>query len=149
MQWIVGMTFPVAAVLFVLTAARNIVAKKARCIRKRMEQRYGSGIRLMAGCGVVNETGRVPGVLVLADNLLAYECVLAKGRGEIDFSSVKEYDFEDSARTRHVQARKYLQARVLALYTDGAHPRLFVIPALRAKEWDIGLRRALGEPRKA
>jgi hypothetical protein len=146
MQWIVAVTVPIAVVLLVFAAARNLVARRARNIREKMERRYGESIRLIAGCGIVGQANRVPGVLVLADSLLAYEAILAGGAGEIELSSVKSYDFEDTAETKHGRARKYLRAKVLALYTGGPKPKLFVIPAARAEDWRAGLQEALGEP---
>jgi hypothetical protein len=146
MPWVIALTVPVAMVLVLLAATRSLVFRRARRVRRRMEERFGEKIHLIAGCGIVERADRVPGVLVLAEDVLAYESVLTDGRGEIELCSVKKYDFEDTAETKHSRARKYAGAKVLAVYEGGEVPRVFVIPAVRAAEWSERLRQRLGEP---
>jgi hypothetical protein len=84
---------------------------------------------------VVTGYNRVPGVLVLLDDRLAYRAMVLGAEDEIPFDRIKNWTLESTRETSRRRARKYRRAQVLILdLTEGEAP-LFVLSDQKAPVW--------------
>ena len=97
---------------------------------------YGTDIMLVTGCGIIGAYSRVPGVLALLHDRIVYKSVINKEIGEIFLQSIAEFRLEDTSHTIHRRARKYRNAKVLAIKTTKGELRLFAIAKSKAADWE-------------
>jgi hypothetical protein len=150
--WIFVVIVPVAVIggLFYLWLR---IRSRGRALIDAMNQEFGTRIRLVTGCGIVCPPNRVPGVLALLDDRIAYRSLisLAGGEGEIPLPGIAKLTWEHAARSEHQMARKYRNASVIGITTREGDVKIFVVAESLSREWEAlledlpGFKRA-GDP---
>lgn len=134
----------VLAVLTLLLGWYSRMKRRSRVIRTELRRQYGGDVRLIAGCGIVDFSNRIPGVLALTSDRLVYRGVLkiVSTGGEIPLSSISELHFEAPSATRYSYARKYRRAIILGVHVSGRQkPYVFMLAEKDAPAWEVVLTR--------
>ena len=135
----IGMTLfglAVMTLLFLPFVVFGLMKRGGRRVKEDMQQRYGTTLVLMSGCGVITSMNRVPGVLCLTNTRLAWHAFVTSDTGEIPLTEIASYNFENTRTSRHRRARKYFKARLLEINTRQGQTRLFVLKDTDAPAWE-------------
>ena len=144
MNWLIyAVALPTGLLLFFYLLYRAFSAKGKR-VAEELRQRYGHGVKLLTGCGIVSGMNRTPGVLALVNDSIIYRSTVIAERGEIPLDSVKRFTLESTNDTRHKRARKYRGAYVLVLTSSGRDLPLFVVSAADRPPWQAELAGLVG-----
>ena len=135
MEWLVFGVVIVALVWAVLGGIYYLIRRHGRKVRAEYEREFGSGIRLMTGCGVISGPNRVPGLMILLDDRLIYRAFVLGREERIPLGDVRSFLIEDTRQTRHVRARKYRRAGVLEINTRDGRTHLLVVSQKYANTW--------------
>jgi hypothetical protein len=127
-----------AAGLFYLTLKR-----RTESAFREMKAEYGDQIHLMTACGVIAGNNRVPGVLALLPDALAYRALVVAESGLVPLREVRSWTMTQASRSRRRRARKYMRAEVLELITESEFDRLFILQNDNARVWLEHLRRIM------
>lgn len=136
MFWIIFapiLTAAIAGIFFLLYLG---VRGRSRKIVEQLRAQYGKDIMLVTGCGIIGTYSRVPGVLALLRDRIVYKSAINSERGEILLQSIAEFRLEDTSHTIHRRARKYRNAKVLAIKTTKGELKLFAIAKSKAPDWE-------------
>lgn len=138
---LMGLIFPA-----VLAVCRLLLRRQGKKGADRLRRTLGPGLKLLSGCGFVTRTSRVPGVIALSREALAYEAFILGQRETIPLTEIAAFSLEDTRKTRHRRARKYRRASALEIVTRSGQTRLFVLPRSEATAWQTTLPEVLPDP---
>jgi hypothetical protein len=125
----------VCGVAFILGTVFGTLAFVGRRRAERFKAQYGPRIRHATGCGLVSGANRVPGVLALLDNCIAWVAVITDQKGEIPLAGIENFVLEEARVSRFKRARKYRKACALSLVSPGHNAPVFVVSEDDAEPW--------------
>lgn len=143
MNWLIyAVALPSGLLLFFYLLFKAFSAKGKK-VAEELRQRYGNGVKLLTGCGIVSGMNRTQGVLALVHDSIIYRSTVIVQRGEIPLTSIKRFALESTAETSHKRTRKYRGAYVLTLTSSRPDLPLFVVSAKDKIRWEDELRSVL------
>lgn len=144
MIWMTWLFVFLALMLGIFFGLYQRVKTKGRKVAEELRQEHGSNLKLVSGCGIITSHSRVPGVLALLNDRILYRTLLAGRSGEIYLHTIIGFTAEDTFRSQYRRARKYRNARVLALKTDKGEEKLFVVEKANATAWEKSMKKHTG-----
>lgn len=112
--------------------------KKGFSQKAEFEQQYGDDLLMISGCGLVNPSSRIPGILVRLPDRLVYKSLSARGKptGEIMVQDVDTTLWQPAMTIPNRKIRRYRNAQVLGLNLTDGKSYLFIVAPQLLVEWE-------------